>query len=772
MRAFPTAALCGCLLLFAAAARAQQQQPFALNADSQERLSDTHFKLIGHVEVASGDSTVYADEAEVFTDESRVTAKGNVVLTQGTNRISGDRAEYNYKTHLGTFYNATGLAMVQTPSQRGTTGFVAPQMTNQQTDVMFFGDVIEKIGFKKYRITKGGFTTCMQPTPRWQLTSDSVILNIDHYTFLRNAIFTVKGVPMLYLPALYYPTKKEDRATGFLIPTYGSSSLRGQSLHNAFFWAINRSQDATFMHDWYSTTGQGLGGEYRYNYGPAANGSLRAYMLDDHEATYTQDNGVVTTLPASQSYEVRGGANQELPYGLRARANVDYFSNLVAAQTFNTNIYDASRRQRTYGGNIVGSWGSYSLNSTIDWSQFFYGDTSSTVAGDTPRIDFTRSERPLFGSPVYFTVSTEYANLLRRAENTTPGAEVNIDSGLSRFDVAPQVRYPFKRWEWLTINTSLLWRDTYYSRSVEQGQTNPQLLVDEPVNRDFFDFQAQLVGPVFTRIWNTPNNGYAEKFKHTIEPFLTIRRTSNIDNFGQIPQLDATDAVVGGVTQYNYGINNRFYAKRKEGRLSQAREILDVQLTQTYYTDPRASQFDIQYSTSMTGATPSNFSPVALSVRAVPTNQMNATVRAEFDSKYKALRTISTTATYNWTGRVSTTVGWSKKNYIPQLPGFNDPNNLDHYINASTNVHTQDNRVGTVYTFNYDLLHGGFLQQQITGFYNAQCCGVALQYQTWNYGGVGTISPLPADHRFFLSFTLAGIGNFSPFNGAMSNVPH
>ena len=30
---------------------------------------------------------------------------------------------------------------------------------------------------------------------------------------------------------------------------------------------------------------------------------------------------------------------------------------------------------------------------------------------------------------------------------------------------------------------------------------------------------------------------------------------------------------------------------------------------------------------------------------------------------------------------------------------------------------------------------------------------------------------LPADHRFFLSFTLAGLGNFSPFNGALSGVP-
>ena len=64
------------------------------------------------------------------------------------------------------------------------------------------------------------------------------------------------------------------------------------------------------------------------------------------------------------------------------------------------------------------------------------------------------------------------------------------------------------------------------------------------------------------------------------------------------------------------------------------------------------------------------------------------------------------------------------------------------------------------------------LQQQISVFYNAQCCGIAFQFQSYNFGGIGSNVPVPADHRFFLSFTLAGLGSFSPFNGAMSGVPH
>jgi hypothetical protein len=35
---------------------------------------------------------------------------------------------------------------------------------SQDPDVYFYGRTIEKIGRRKYKITKGGFTTCLQPT--------------------------------------------------------------------------------------------------------------------------------------------------------------------------------------------------------------------------------------------------------------------------------------------------------------------------------------------------------------------------------------------------------------------------------------------------------------------------------------------------------------------------------------------------------------------------------------------------------------------------------
>jgi LPS-assembly protein len=755
------------------AAEAQQSLPGIDNiiAGHQEQTGENRYLFSHDVEMMLGDATLYADQVEIFLDKDLMVATGNVTLVQTTNRISAERAEFNYKTKLGTFWGAVGFATIKPQAPRPG-AFVPPPASGQDTDVYFQGDIVEKIGGRKYRITKGGFTTCVQPTPRWQLTSDTIILNIEHYTFLRNAIFSVKGVPMLYTPILYYPTKKDDRATGFLIPTLGQTTLRGESIHNAFFWVLDRSQDLTFMHDWFSTTGQGLGSEYRYNFGGASNGNLKAYFLNEHNATYAQDDGSTFTQPASHSYEIHGNATQFFPGGIRARGRVDYFSNITQNQSFNMNYVNAYINQRSYGGNAIGAWGTYSMNLTLDHTQYFSNATSSTTTGSWPKISFNRNERLIPGTPLYFSVGTEYASLERNGEDTTvPTSAYNQD--VTRLDFNPQIRFPFKKWQWFTVNSTLGWRDTYYTKSLETKPDGTVATVDQPLDRRFFTMQTQVVGPVFNRVWDTPDNQYAEKFKHTIEPFLNVVRTSSIDDFDRIILIDGTDYIVGGNTQMTYGVNNRFYAKRPSvaGQRSQPREILDVSVTQSHYSQSQASQYDIQYTTSSNTVAPSNFSPILITVRGMPTNELSAQTSIEIDSRYLALRQISVGGGYSWAGRIQTNVNWSKRAFIGQLDGFNNPANLTQAISAQTNVHTRDNHFGGIYSFNYDVLQGTMLNQRMSAFYNSQCCGIAFEYQTFNFAGVTQGLPVSADHRFFLSFTLAGLGNFSPFNGAMSGVP-
>jgi LPS-assembly protein len=750
----------GCLLMLAFSARAASAQ-LVPGIDSvvsrlQECTGADYCHFTGDVEFEFGDTKLYADEVEVFIKETRLVAVGNVVLTSPTSNISSDRLEFNWKTRTGMFFEASGSASLGDRVERSLFG-------TQEPDAYFYGQQIEKLGPKKYRITRGGFTTCVQPTPRWQITSTSAVLNLDDYALLRNSLLRVKGIPVLYLPVFYYPIQEDDRATGFLLPTYGSSTIRGQSLSNAFFWAISRSQDATFLHDWFTRTGQGAGGEYRYVAGRGSDGSARIYLLNEHASTFTVTSGGSTfesSSPARRSYELRASAAQALPGGLRARGRVDYFSNVTVQQLYHQNIYEASQRSRTVTGSISGGFGTLTVNGLFDWRESFFGETFSTLYGSLPRVSVSRAARPIAGLPLYFSVGGEFARLLY--EDRVDGAAVT-DRGLNRFDATPTLRMPFKRWPFLTVNSAVAWRVTHYSESLDARGVQ----VPEPLVRQYFDLRSDVVGPVVTRVWNTPASGYAEKFKHVIEPTVSFQRVTSIDNRDRIVLLsDGGDYVVGGTTRIAYGLTNRFLAKRRGGEADRgrSREFASVTINQSYYSDARASQFDQSYVTSFRGRAPSNFSTVAIGVRLSPTDRLSGGLRLEYDPEIGAFQSFTASGAAAFGDWLETRGGWSQRRLTVDQ---RDPNRieLDNYLNGSASIRAWRNRVGTSYSFNYDLGRSTLLQQRIVGHYNAQCCGFAVEYQTFDFPASSRFV-VPQDRRFNLSFTLAGIGTFSNIFGA------
>jgi LPS-assembly protein len=686
-----------------------------------------------------------ANFVEMFRDKNLVIAQGDVVFESGGTRISADRMEFDTKTKTGVFYNASGTASMGTRVDRSMFG-------TQEPDAYFWGDEIHKLGPKKYRLVRGNFTTCVQPAPRWEVGAGSITIHLDQYALLKNSIFRIKGVPMMYLPIFYYPIQEDDRASGFLMPIYGSTTVQGQKLTNQFFWAIGRSHDATFSHDWFSKTGQGFGSEYRYVLGPGSQGTSRFSFVNEHAATYLDSSGVERSVDGSKSYSVAGDIVQQLPLRLRARSNIDYFSNIRTQQRYQQDLYRATNRRRRYGGNVAGSWGSYIFSATADRNDTFYGENYQTN-GSLPRILLTRSERPIAGLPVYVGVNSEYVTFLRsQTENDVKTG----DQGLTRFDVVPVLRVPFTRWPFLTANSVVAWHATYWTESLENGQQVPNGL-----GRQYFDLQTRITGPVLNRIWNTPGSGYAEKLKHVIEPSLSIQRVSAVDTFNRTVHIEGTDFETGNVTRFTYGLSNRLYAKK-----TNSREIISASISQAYHTDPRSAQFDRQYQTSFSGTRPSHFTPVNLSVRSSPTDTIHGEFRTDWDPTVHAIRTIGANGTFRRSTWFSGTFGWSQRRFIPDLDGFNDPRLANHFLNGLVDLRSERNRLGGTYAFNYDLRNDTFLQQRYIAYYNAQCCGLAVEYQMFNFQGAVPTIGVPQDRRFNISFTLAGIGTFSNLFGA------
>ena len=128
---------CAALLCLALAPRPTQAQLLpGFNFDSHqftiEQLSETHVRLTGEVEIDGGTWGFSADQVDLFSDDSRLLAYGNVVYTAEGSRVAADRVEFNTETLTGTFYNAFGSIVLVEDVERSIFG-------SQEPDMYFYG---------------------------------------------------------------------------------------------------------------------------------------------------------------------------------------------------------------------------------------------------------------------------------------------------------------------------------------------------------------------------------------------------------------------------------------------------------------------------------------------------------------------------------------------------------------------------------------------------------------------------------------------------------
>ena len=211
-------------------------------------------------------------------------------------------------------------------------------------------------------------------------------------------------------------------------------------------------------------------------------------------------------------------------------------------------------------------------------------------------------------------------------------------------------------------------------------------------------------------------------------PFQNISRTSGIDDFDRIVKTDGIDTVVGSALSYNYGVNSRL--RQAQDRHAQP-GTGDLTVTLSSYFPPTSGQ---RNATGNTRRAPpdrrrATFSPIFLGVRVNPTRDGSAHERRVRRSKYKSCERSRRAAATPGPAVCRRRRHGARGKLIQGLQGFDNPDYLDHYLSGAVNAHTRDNRFGGLYSFNYNILHSKLLQQRLTGFYNAQCCGVAFDYQ-------------------------------------------
>ncbi len=450
----------------------------SVGAYTIEQTAPNRYRFSGDVDIRSADLRLQADEAEYDGDTQQCSARGNVVLEEGSSFLTGDRIEINLETRLSTVYGAQG---------------------ELDPDLILEAERLEKIGENRYRIEKATLTSCTQPTPYWSFRIGRGTIEIDGYAHLRNVSFRVGRVPILYMPYMLWPVK-EDRVSGFLMPQVGYSQRRGFVFNSAYFWAPARNFDTTFYADYYDKDGLGVGAETRWL--PTEDGRLRftGYYIDEK----TEDS--VTGEPRGERYRYRLLTEQPFDHGWKLLADVNKVSDVDYYLDFERDPRVATTSTTASRLDLSRAWSYYTLNIRGEQLEQVLSPTEILTQERRPEIELRGRSRQLGNSPFFLGFQTSAASLDR-------------DFSYGRYDVFPQIRVPWRPAGWLQITPEASLRETYYTKQRDPSVSGTA--IDDPLRRGLFRGGLEIIGPSFSRVWDTPDWGFSPRLKSVLEPRIT-----------------------------------------------------------------------------------------------------------------------------------------------------------------------------------------------------------------------------------------------------------
>src|SRR6185369_14033117 len=171
---------------------------------------------------------------EVNRDTGDAVALGRAIFYDGEDRLNGERIDYNLKTGTGVIHNGRA--------------HTAPYYR-------IVGKTMERLDESRYVVRQGVFTTCEDDPPTWSFRFGEANADLEDIIYGTNASIWVKGLPVLpWFPILGAAVRKE-RQTGFLFPTFGNSSRKGNYAEIPFYWAISDNQDLRLQFDYYGDRG-------------------------------------------------------------------------------------------------------------------------------------------------------------------------------------------------------------------------------------------------------------------------------------------------------------------------------------------------------------------------------------------------------------------------------------------------------------------------------------------------------------------------------------
>jgi LPS-assembly protein len=739
------------------------------------------FKLRGEAEIHYGTYILYGDSIDYNSDTGDAIADGQVVLDGGPNdeHIRSTHATYNLHSETGEFDHTVGTTGMRLRGKR--------LILTSSNPFAFTGKIVQKTDPEHYVVYDGTITTCELPRPKWEFDAHRVVVDTGGNATIYRSSFRIKGIPIFYFLFATHPVERIPRQTGFLIPNMGRSSTKGTIVGESFFWAINRSMDAMIGTEYFSFRGWAPRGEFR------ARPSEKSYVDLDYFGVL--DRGFGNPVVNQGGHEAR--LNAEDVFGnFRGVASIDYLSSFVFRLAFNDIFAQAVNSEVKSWAFLSSSNQGFFYNASVDRYQNF----ESTTPGDVitilhaPSFESLGVDRRIGNLPAYWSYEAAVEGL-SRSEPSFRTAPL-----LGRFDFSPGISLPLMVEGW-SFRPELSLRDTLYTQQLIPSSTLG-IASSNAINRKALEGTFELRPPALARVFDREFLG--RKWKHVIEPGVTYRYVTGIDNFSRILRFDERD-IVTDTNEVEYSLTNRLYAKQTAEQPTDCgpagmpslvigrpapqsripwerqiepqetpcprgptvREIITWELTQKYFIDPTfggalvPGQRNVFTSTAeLTGIAfltdARRLSPLVSRLRIQPTTRTEAEWDLDYDIKKGRIN--ASTAFLNYRFGLFTIGGGDAYLQAPNIGLASNtlaaPRAFNQFRVLLGYGHLNKAGFSGAANMGFDA-NLGFLQYSaVQAAYNWDCCGISVEYRRFALGSVRN------ENQFRFNFALANVGAF------------
>lgn len=218
--------------------------PLEASAEHYEMVGEHQVRMEGSVVVQQGARMLESDQLELDTQTKQARLKDNVRVRQQGMLLTGAEADIDLNSKKLSVSDAEYV--IHGNHIRGS----ASRIHNTQRDVLV--------------LDRSTYTTCEPGANTWYFQADDLRLNAPKgWGTARNMIIKIKDVPVFYLPWFMFPID-DQRQSGFLFPTIGTSSNGGLELSLPYYLNLAPNYDATLAPLYLSKRGTVLNTEFRY----------------------------------------------------------------------------------------------------------------------------------------------------------------------------------------------------------------------------------------------------------------------------------------------------------------------------------------------------------------------------------------------------------------------------------------------------------------------------------------------------------------------------